>query len=101
MNCLNCSQELLLIKGKEAKLFCSDACRKAHNRKAYNQHRTTSDISTSDKQEKPTSDIYPPSDKDWIGCDGKYHNWNEWQVLLKNYHEQGMSENEILAIAGV
>ena len=53
MKCKNCQIELKLIKGKEPKVFCSDKCRKAYNRKLV-----TSDKLTSDIIKQPTSDNY-------------------------------------------
>ncbi len=55
MNCKHCNKELIQVQGKESKVFCSDRCRKAYNRKLTSD--TTSDKSTADNSEQATSDI--------------------------------------------
>jgi len=65
MKCLNCKIELKQIKGKKPRLFCDDACRKAHSRglkadiksgQIKSGHSNTDTISLkTDKPEKDTS----------------------------------------------
>lgn len=63
MACKQCNTELECVEGKQAKVFCSDACRKKYAR----QPRTKP---TPDTPEQPTPDmdLLKPGDDGYVGC---------------------------------
>ena len=98
MKCKNCQIELEQIEGKERKVFCSDKCRKAFNRKL------TSDKPTQDNTEQTTPDkpIIPTSDKrdfsqfkvvgkDWKG--GPMYLCGKHREHTKQYCEKMCDDN--------
>ena len=65
MQCKQCNKELVQIEGKESKVFCSDKCRKAFNRRLTSDKPTPD--TTSDSLSVPTSDKPEQSYKRIIG----------------------------------
>ena len=57
MNCKNCNKELVLIEGKRTKVFCSDKCRMAYNRKVITEQKP---IPNKSEQANPNTPEKPP-----------------------------------------